>query len=101
MTEPLYYESHITIEPVFGERLERFIHLAKQHRFRVAKLLMQKDREATAERSDKDSFCTGHDLSFDALQERMDELGQDLRKENFQVWRVKIEAVLLDRRSAK
>lgn len=96
--DPKYYESHITIEPVFGTRLDAFKCLSSIENFKVAKLLMQKDREATESRSDKDSFCTGHALSFDVLSDRMKALVQRLRDAGFAVWRYKIEAVLVDER---
>lgn len=93
---PKYFESHVTIEPVFGERLAVFEERCKQHQFKAAKLLMQKDREETPQRSSKDTFCTGHALSFVTLQNRMMDLVGDLEERGFKVWRYKIEAVLTD-----
>lgn len=93
---PKYFESHVTIEPVFGERLALFQELCVQYGFKAAKLLMQKDRESTPERSDKDTFCTGHALSYVVLQQRMMDLVDRLVEKDFRVWRYKIEAVLTD-----
>jgi hypothetical protein len=96
--EPKYYESHVTIEPVFGERLHLFEQTCSQFGYKVAKLLMQKDRESVPERSNKDSFCTGHSNDFDDLMKRMDNLHYFLRVRGFEVYRCKIEAILVDER---
>ncbi len=88
----IYYECHITIEPVFDERLELFKTLCEPLRFKVAKLLMEK------EPSTKDSFCTAHDSNVEALIVRMRRLVESLRANGFEVYRNKIEAVVLDER---
>jgi len=54
-----YFEIHVTIEPVEGERLELFKTICFKHGFRVADLIMVKKRKITEERSDRDQFCTG------------------------------------------
>jgi len=96
----IYHEAHVTIEPVFGERLELFRSICKDHGFKAANLLMQKDRTATAERSDKDTFCTGHgkgDLyGMIDIASRMTDLVAHLRGRGFVVWREKIEQVVHD-----
>lgn len=94
--ETKYFESHITIEPVFGERLDLFEKLCRDKNFRAAKLLMQKDRKDTGERSSKDSFCTGHDKVYGSLFLRMLDLKESLKMNGFEVWRCKIEAILFD-----
>lgn len=93
-----YFESHITIEPVFGERLERFKVIAAEYGFKAADLLMQKQRADTPTRSDKDTFCTGRGQNKKALELYMSALVKRLQGEGFQVWRYKIEAVLIDER---
>jgi hypothetical protein len=93
-----YYECHVTLEPVFGGRLESLKELAASHGFKPAKLLMQKRAESTPERSNKDTFCTGHSKSFDDIKERMNALTEALRNAGFAVWRRKIEAVVFDER---
>jgi hypothetical protein len=94
--KPLYYESHVTIEPVFGSRLERFKFVAARWGFHVATLLLQKNRKDTEERSNKDAFCTGRSEDRKQLTKRMDSLVLDLQACGFQVWRYKIEAALID-----
>lgn len=91
-----YFECHITIEPIFGKELEEFKEICKPFNFKVANLLMQKDREATPERSDKDTFCTGHDKDYDNIHKRMMGLVKATQAAKFKVWRYKIEDVLLD-----
>jgi len=92
----LYFESHVTIEPVFDERLQRAAEIARDHRFRIADLLMQKRKEDTPERSKHDTFMTGRDKSLDVLDTHMRELVAHLEAEGFQVWRAKIEDTLFD-----
>jgi hypothetical protein len=100
MIAPKYYESHVTIEPVFEARLEEFKELCMKFNFHVAKLLMQKNREETPSRSSKDSFCTGHSKDFTDLNRRMMGLVSILKNHKFSVYRYKIEAVLIDVRCA-
>jgi len=95
---PLYLEAHITIEPVFDERREEASRLAKEFGFRLADLLMKKRSEETAQRSDKDTFMTGHSKSFDDIQQRLMKLVLGLKKQGFQVWRYKVENTLMDSR---
>jgi hypothetical protein len=91
-----YFESHVTIEPVFDERLELFQKICMKHNFRVAELLLQKRKKDKPNRSKLDSFCTGRDKNNLILVEKMIGLIQDLKNAGFKVWRYKIEAALLD-----
>ena len=97
-TTPIYYESHVTIEPVFDDRLEAFRKVCKQYNFHVATLVMQKRAEDTPERSKHDSFCTGHGRNGEELAQRMFDLLDVLKTLEFKVWRYKIEVVPLDSR---
>lgn len=93
-----YYEAHVTIEPVFEEKLELFKNICIEYKFRVATLLMQKRKQDTEERSKNDSFCTGRGISYSDMESRMLSLVDRLKNEGFQVWRYKIESTLLDSR---
>lgn len=90
------FESHITVEPVFDDRLDLFNELCKRHGFQVARLLLQKRKESSPTRSDKDSFCTGRDVDVEALIERMKSLIHDLSSNGFIIWRYKIEQIIVD-----
>jgi hypothetical protein len=96
LPEISYYESHITIEPVGGNRLAEFERLALLMRFKVAKLLMVKDRNGSEQRSNRDSFCTGHSKDYWSLLARTEQLHDLLKDAGFKVWRYKIEGCLLD-----
>lgn len=98
-TVALYLEAHVTIEPVFDERRAEAARIALKHRFRLADLLMKKERAATEERSDKDTFMTGHSKSQSDICQRLIALVRDLRAAGFQVWRYKVEDTLVDSRS--
>lgn len=97
----MYYESHITVEPVFDQRLDDFSTLCAQYGFRPAKLMMKKRAEDTPERSPYDSFCTGRGKEGEDLTARMLALVACLKENGFAVWRYKIEHVILDVKLAK
>lgn len=92
----LYYECHITIEPVFDDRLKYFKQLCRDYHFRVADLLMQKRQLDLPTRSQYDTFCTGRHIDKQVLMDRMVELIQLLSEQGFDVWRYKIEDTLID-----
>ena len=93
------FEAHITIEPVFGDRFDKFEKCCLPYKFRPAELLLQKQRDITPERSNKDSFCTGHSKYYADILDRTQRLVADLKLEGFQVWRHKIEGIVLDIRT--
>lgn len=95
-----YYECHITIDPVFDERLEKFTEVCALEGFKPAKLLMQKSTTATPEVSKKDTFCTAHakPTEYYELTLRAARLLTFLRIWDFKVRRYKIEAVVFDQR---
>lgn len=99
MQEIKTFEAHITIEPVFGELFEQFERCSAAYKFKPAELLLQKQREATPQRSNKDSFCTGHGTNYNELLSRTVALVGDLKEIGFDVWRYKIEGILLDVRT--
>lgn len=92
----LYYEAHITIEPVFGDRLLQLAEVAGQWKFKPAELLMKKRKEDTPERSQYDTFCTTRSKSYDDIRSRTFCCIADLQAAGFTVWRYKIEDTLLD-----
>lgn len=94
----LYFEGHVTIEPVFDERRELAASIALKHKFKLADLLMKKREEDTEERSAKDTIMTGHGTSLLNMKFRTIRLVQELQRNNFKVWRYKIEDTILDSR---
>jgi len=94
----LYYESHITVEPVFDDRLELFREICKAFGFKVADLLMQKRKVDTPERSVYDTFCTGRHRDYKEIYHRMRGLIATLQRNGYEVWRYKIEDAILDSR---
>jgi hypothetical protein len=95
-----YLEAHITIEPIFGAQHAAAEIIARECGFKLAHLLMQKDREATAERSNRDTFMTGHSKSKKDIIERTQRCIRHLQQAGFKVWRYKIEDTLIDSRNA-
>lgn len=94
----LPFECHITVEPVFDERLELFDNLCKPFQFKAAKLFMQKSRQETPERSNKDTFATGHTKTYEEALEKIMNLKNILIQHGYKVWRCKIEQIILDER---
>lgn len=98
-TAKLYYEAHITIDPVFDERREHAQKLAECYRFRLAKLIMRK-READEEQpAQDDTFMTGHGVDLEYIVARMHTLIRLLKEQGFKVRRYKIEDTIMDSRT--
>ena len=97
MISKLYYECHVTIEPLFEQvRLDRAKVIAKVYGFSVADLLMQKRKEDTPERNKNDTFMTGRGKRYEELETRMAGLINTLQYEGFKEWRYKIEDTIVD-----
>lgn len=94
----LYFESHITVEPVFDERLEELKKIAAKYEFRIAELLMKKRASDSEFRSRYDTFCTGNSKDYKQLEHRMYAFEDEAQAKGFQIWRHKIENTLLDER---
>ncbi|SRR6266849_3503544 len=93
-----YFECHVTINPVYRNRLDYFKEICKKYNFRVAELLMKKRSEDTPILSQYDSFCTGRSINYMELFDNMVDLITELKQNNFKVLRYKIENTLLDSR---
>ena len=93
-----YYEAHVTIEPVFDEKLAFAKQIAETVHFKIADLLMKKRESDTEERSSKDTFMTGHSKKLDDITMRTVRLVKHLQYNGFKVWRYKIEDTVLDSR---
>lgn len=93
-----YCESHITITPVFGHKLEVAKSIAAEYGFKVADLLMQKRVEDRPERSKNDTFMTGHGDDVEDLLNKTLNLCSALQSAGYQVYRYKLEDCLIDSR---
>jgi hypothetical protein len=95
----LYYEAHVTIDPVFDIDRERAAIIAGYHKFKLANLIMRK-READEETpAQDDTFMTGHGKDLYDIKSRTKNLILTLQQFNFKVRRYKIEDTILDSRS--
>jgi len=97
MEARLYYECHITINPIFCEA-ERATaeQVAKEFGFKLAELLMQKRKEDIPERSKYDTFMTAHSKRYGDILDRMSRCCTALQNYGFTVYRAKIEDTLFD-----
>ena len=91
---PIYYECHITLEPVEEKRLQIFNSICNHYLFKPATLLMQK----TLDKNKLDSFCTSKAADYVELEQRMYAALKQLKNNNFKIYRYKIEAIVLDER---
>lgn len=96
----LYFESHITIEPVFGEMREKAEEAIKDAKFRMADLVMKKGVGQTETPNQEDSFCTGRGSDFNELMYRTQLAGQALKNLGIKVYRYKLENTLIDTKIA-
>ena len=96
-TDALYYECHITIQPVFNTNLEILKEvLAPKFKFKVANLILKKEAKGQETQSQDDTFLTAHSKNFEDLKVRMQGMLQLLNEYKYTLMRYKIESVLLD-----
>jgi hypothetical protein len=98
MSAKHYYESHVTIEPVFDDKLDDVKRISSECNFKVANLLFKKRECDTEERSMHDTFTTGHSKYYEDIVERTKRLVDNLQKAGYTVWRYKIEDTMMDSR---
>lgn len=98
MKADLYYESHVTINPVFDAKREEASALANRYGFKLAKLLMKKRSTDDAEDSKLDTFMTGHGQDLGDIKDRTKSLVLELQSSGYTVLRYKIEDTILDSR---
>lgn len=94
-TSRLYYEAHVTIDPVFGVTRYQVECLARVHGFKLAKLVMMKDGSEHTE----DAFMTARSKQLDTIKFVTAGVIDDLKHAGFTVRRWKIEDTLYDSRS--
>lgn len=92
----LYYEAHVTVDPLYGYKLDHFKVICDKYGFRVADLLMQKREIDTPERSKYDTFCTGRGDNLEDLSFKLTDLIKELQKNDIHVWRYKLEDAIVD-----
>jgi len=84
----LYYECHVTVEPLPKERLAP---IADRHGFRIAELLMRNGKP-----HGDDSFMTTRGKEYEDIERRMYAGVGELIESGVKVFRYKIEDTLLD-----
>lgn len=85
----MYYECHVTIDPVYDKKLEQVKVIAMHSEFKVAKFIMQKDGGV------EDTFMTAHDASLERIVKNLDKLLHELQ-DVVLVRRYKIEHIIFD-----
>lgn len=92
----LYFEAHITTDPVDTDRWDEFLGLVDTYDFRVADLWMHKGEEIQPWKMD--AFCSGRGGHYDDLFGRMKAIIDRCTAMGIKVRRYKIENTLLDSR---
>lgn len=92
----LYFESHVTLDPVLGDKRQVLEDLATTHQFRVAELLMRKGDGSAGEPYCEDSFVSGRSIDQEELAARMGAFAERAEQAGFIVRRAKLEAAMYD-----
>lgn len=87
----LYFEVHVTLDPVFEHRRERAETIARAYGFRLAKLTKANGGEHT-----DDAFMTGRGTDYEVMRKTTCDLVGFLKREGFNVRRYKLENTLVD-----
>jgi len=94
----MYYEAHVTLQPVFEEQLKQVKMIAACHEFRVASLIMKKSAEETGDVSRDDTFASARSEDWDDITHRTMAMVHHLKDSGFTVLRYKIEDTMIDSR---
>lgn len=94
----LYYECHITIDPVTNERQQNLKEIIHHYNFRIADLYLKKDNGEQGDKHTLDCFVSGRSNDYVDIFLRMKACILSLRNNAFNVRRFKIEDTLLDSR---
>jgi len=94
----LYYDCHVTIDPVFDESRDILRELIHPFGFKLAKLAMKKSKGGSWEDSKLDTFFTAHGKNYSDLQQRMVDCIRTVKSNGYAVRRYKIENTIIDSR---
>lgn len=97
-TATLYYEAHVTIDPVFDDLRDVAEFYALKNRFNLAKLIMVKSMPGIDKLSQKDTFMTARGTNLHEISHRTIALVNDLKAAGFRIRRYKIEDTIIDSR---
>jgi len=90
------YECHVTIDPHEGDIREAVEIIAANFGFKVANLVMIRNRVVTEERSNKDLFISSKSEYLPELELRMHKLISILSSIKIEIWRYKLEHIIID-----
>jgi len=92
MTNVLYYESHVTVDPVEDGEVDDLKEVASRYGFRVAKLLMRKGLAPSTD----DAFMTARSQDSEDIRARTAAVVEALLSDGFGVRRYKVEEAVVD-----
>ena len=91
----LYYEVHVTIDPIAEQRVKVLRSVADAFGYRLAKLIMRKEGGRDVPHTD-DMFLTTRGIEYEEVEENLTNFVRALQTANFKVRRYKIEDTLVD-----
>lgn len=92
----LYFEAHVTLDPVFGNTREHAADIAKRHGFKLADLIMRKREGGPSVPHAEDTFMTARSVTWEDIRVRTIRVVEALRDSGFSVRRYKVENTLVD-----
>jgi hypothetical protein len=87
----LYYEGHVTIEPVSGDKLINLIEVAAEFEMRISTFYLAKPDSPVP-----DAFISVRDESYASIAMRLQKACEELNRRGLIIKRVKIEDTLFD-----
>jgi hypothetical protein len=91
----LYYEVHVTLDPISEQRVKVLRSVADAFGYRIAKLIMRKEGGRDVPHTD-DMFLTTRGVEYGEVVDNMVSFIRALGASNFKVRRYKIEDTLID-----
>lgn len=96
LSRPIYYECHVTLEPVETEEQQYILdEWCEAYEFKIAELFKDSKRK---DKHVLDSFCSTRGKDYEETKHRMNNFVDELVRRGFKVFRKKIEAVVYDER---
>jgi hypothetical protein len=95
-TTELYFEVHITLDPVFDQQRNLAAAIGLRWGFRLAELIMRKETGAPEQPHQDDTFMTARGTDWNETRRRTIATVLDLQRAGFKVRRYKVENTLVD-----
>lgn len=95
-TTALYFETHITLDPVDGEALKKVQELCTKYNMRISTLILRREDGSPGEQHKDDIFISGRYLYYNEAVDKVQAMVVAVQHLNIKVRRYKIENTLKD-----